>query len=77
MEITAVSDGTTLASDLVVACDGVRSPVRERVAPGHGQIVPMGYRVASYLYPDPELAEELGERMLMTDTVGRVGTAWS
>ena len=75
--LVELADGTTLASDLVVACDGVRSPVRERVAPGHGQIVPMGYRVASYLYPDPELAEELGERMLMTDTVGRVGWAYA
>lgn len=75
--VVELADGTTLASDLVVACDGVRSPVRERVAPGHGEIVPMGYRVASYLYPDPELAAELGERMLMTDTVGRVGWAYT
>ncbi len=75
--LVELADGTTLASDLVVACDGVRSPVRERVAPGHGEIVPMGYRVASYLYPDPELAAELGERMLMTDTVGRVGWAYT
>lgn len=75
--LVELADGTTLASDLVVACDGVRSPVRERVAPGHGEIVPMGYRVASYLYPDPELAGELGERMLMTDTVGRVGWVYA
>src|SRR5699024_5679685 len=47
------------------------------VGPGHGEIVPMGYRVASYLYDDPELAAELGERMLMTDTVGRVGWAYA
>ena len=69
--------GTVLESDLVVACDGVRSVARETVAPGHGGIVPMGYRVASYLYDDPELAAELGERMLMTDTVGRVGWAYA
>ncbi|MFD4007332.1 FAD-dependent oxidoreductase [Brachybacterium paraconglomeratum] len=75
--LVELADGTTLASDLVVACDGVRSPVRERIAPGHGEIVPMGYRVASYLYSDPELAGELGERMLMTDTVGRVGWAYA
>ena len=61
----------------MVACDGVRSPVREQVSPGHGAIVPMGYRVASYLYEDPELAAELGERMLMTDTVRRVGWAYA
>jgi 2-polyprenyl-6-methoxyphenol hydroxylase-like FAD-dependent oxidoreductase len=71
--VVELADGTSIESDLVVACDGVRSAVRERVAPGHGRIVPMGYRVASYLYPDPQLAEELGERMLMTDTVRRVG----
>ncbi|WP_263312117.1 FAD-dependent oxidoreductase [Brachybacterium atlanticum] len=75
--LVELADGTTLASDLVVACDGVRSPVRERIAPGHGEIVPIGYRVASYLYSDPELAGELGERMLMTDTVGRVGWAYA
>ncbi|WME22475.1 FAD-dependent oxidoreductase [Brachybacterium sp. GU-2] len=75
--LVELAEGTTLASDLVVACDGVRSPVRERIAPGHGEIVPMGYRVASYLYSDPELAGELGERMLMTDTVGRVGWAYA
>ncbi|MGO1423839.1 MAG: FAD-dependent monooxygenase [Brachybacterium sp.] len=72
-----LADGTLLASDLIVACDGVRSVARELVAPGHGPIVPMGYRVASYLYEDPELAAELGERMLMTDTVGRVGWAYA
>lgn len=75
--LVELADGTSIASDLVVACDGVRSPVREQVAPGHGEIVPMGYRVASYLFPDPELAEELGERMFMTDTVGRVGWAYA
>ncbi|ATG50826.1 2-polyprenyl-6-methoxyphenol hydroxylase [Brachybacterium vulturis] len=72
-----LADGNTLETDLIVACDGVRSVARELVAPGHGPIVPMGYRVASYLYDDPELAAELGERMLMTDTVGRVGWAYA
>ena len=72
-----LADGSTLDADLVVACDGVRSAVRELVAPGHGAIVPMGYRVASYLCEDPQLAAELGERMLMTDTVGRVGWAYA
>jgi 2-polyprenyl-6-methoxyphenol hydroxylase-like FAD-dependent oxidoreductase len=75
--VVELADGTSLTSDLIVACDGVRSPVRGTIAPGHGDIVPMGYRVASYLYPDPQLAEELGERMLMTDTVGRVGWAYA
>ncbi len=75
--LVELADGTRIESDLVVACDGVRSGVREQVAPGHGRIVPMGYRVASYLYQDPQLAEELGERMLMTDTVGRVGWAYA
>src|SRR5699024_3407662 len=62
-----------LDADLVVACDGVRSPFREHVAPGHGRIIPMGYRAASYLFEDPGFARELGERMLMTDTVQRTG----
>ena len=75
--VVELADGTTLDADLVVACDGVRSAARELVAPGHGEIVPMGYRVASYLYEDPVLAAELGERMLMTDTVGRVGWAYA
>lgn len=75
--VVELADGTAVESDLLVACDGVRSPVREQVSPGHGAIVPMGYRVASYLYEDPELAAELGERMLMTDTVRRVGWAYA
>lgn len=75
--VVELADGTTLESDLVVACDGVRSAVRGQIAPGHGGIVPMGYRVASYLYQDPQLAEELGDRMLMTDTVRRVGWAYA
>lgn len=75
--VVELADGTTVDSDLVVACDGVRSLAREQVSPGHGAIVPMGYRVASYLYEDPELAAELGERMLMTDTVRRVGWAYA
>src|SRR5699024_2224598 len=68
-----LADGTELDADLVVACDVVRSPFREHVAPGHGEIIPMGYRAASYLFEDPDLARELGERMLMTDTVQRTG----
>ena len=67
------ADGEVLESDLVVACDGVRSPIREHVAPGHGRILPMGYRAASYLFDDAQLAHELGQRMLMTDTIQRVG----
>src|SRR5699024_12359462 len=68
-----LADGTELDADLVVACDGVRSPFREHVAPGHGEIIPMGYRAASYLFEDPDLARELGERMPLTDTVQRTG----
>src|SRR5699024_10353640 len=75
--VVDLADGAALDSDLVVACDGVRSLAREQVSPGHGAIVPMGYRVASYLYEDPELAADLGERMLMTDTVRRVGWAYA
>lgn len=75
--VVELADGAALDSDLVVACDGVRSLAREQVSPGHGAIVPMGYRVASYLYEDPELAADLGERMLMTDTVRRVGWAYA
>ncbi|MGY5766443.1 FAD-dependent oxidoreductase [Brachybacterium sp. DNPG3] len=68
-----LAHGQTLRPDLVIACDGVRSPVREVVAPGHGAILPMGYRVASYLFEDADMASDLGDRMLMTDTVGRTG----
>ncbi|UVY85011.1 FAD-dependent monooxygenase [Brachybacterium sp. NBEC-018] len=71
--VVTLEDGSEIAADLVVACDGVRSAWREQVAPGHGGIVPMGYRVACYLVEGPALAAELGDRMLMTDTVGRVG----
>ncbi|RCS83193.1 FAD-dependent monooxygenase [Brachybacterium alimentarium] len=67
------AEGEVLELDLVVACDGVRSPLREHVAPGHGRILPMGYRAASYLFDDAQLAHELGQRMLMTDTIQRVG----
>lgn len=67
------AEGEVLESDLVVACDGVRSPLREHVAPGYGRILPMGYRAASYLFDDAQLAHELGQRMLMTDTIQRVG----
>ncbi|MFC7457655.1 FAD-dependent monooxygenase [Brachybacterium sp. GCM10030267] len=71
--VVETADGATLESDLVVACDGVRSPFREHVAPGHGEIVPMGYRAASYLLEAPELADELGNHALMTDTIQRIG----
>lgn len=72
--VVELADGGEIESDLVVACDGVRSVVREHVAPGHGAILPMGYRVASYLFEDAPLGAELGAHMLMTDTVRR--TAW-
>ena len=71
--VVTLDGGAEVTSDLVVACDGVRSPWREQVAPGHGGIVPMGYRAACFLLEDRDLAAELGDRMLMTDTVGRIG----
>lgn len=68
-----LADGTTRTADLVVACDGVRSRAREHVAPGHGRVIPMGYRAASYLFEDAELAAELGDWAMLTDTLGRTG----
>lgn len=68
-----LADGTTRTADLVVACDGVRSRAREHVAPGSGPVIPMGYRAASYLFEDPELAAELGDWAMLTDTLGRTG----
>src|SRR5699024_10637516 len=68
-----LADATTRTADLVVACDGVRSRAREHVAPGHGRVIPMGYRAASYLFEDPELVAELGDWAMLTDTLCRTG----
>lgn len=68
-----LADGEVLGADLVVGCDGVRSAVRAALLPQHAAVIPMGFRAASFLLEAPQLAAELGDWALMTDTVGRIG----
>lgn len=66
-----LAGGEELSADLVVGCDGVRSRVRAAVAPAHAEVVPMGYRASSFLFEDPEVATELGDWAMLTDSLER------
>ncbi|UQN28314.1 FAD-dependent monooxygenase [Brachybacterium kimchii] len=66
-----LESGEELIADLVVGCDGVRSRVRAAISPAHADVVPMGYRASSFLFEDPQIAAELGDWAMLTDSLER------
>ncbi|MVA74807.1 NAD(P)-binding protein [Auraticoccus sp. F435] len=66
-----LDDGTTLSGDLLLAADGLHSGVRRLVVGPEDDVVrPLGYTVAAFTCPAPELARRLGDEVHLTDTTG-------
>lgn len=67
-----LTDGTTVATDLLVGADGIHSQVR-RLVFGEEQpyVRHLGFHTAAWVFADPRIAAEVGDRFCLTDTVGR------
>ncbi|MGY2004980.1 FAD-dependent monooxygenase [Blastococcus sp. SYSU DS1024] len=68
----ALTDGTVLAADLLVGADGVHSAVRGMVFGPESQFLRyLGCHTAAYVFDDPQVRAQVGNRFAMTDSVDR------
>ncbi|MGH3098753.1 MAG: FAD-dependent monooxygenase [Streptosporangiales bacterium] len=67
-----LTDGTTLDADLLVGADGIHSTVRQLVFGDEARFLRyLGFHTAAYVFADPEIYAEVGNRFCLTDTAGR------
>ncbi|WUX65386.1 FAD-dependent monooxygenase (plasmid) [Streptomyces sp. NBC_01431] len=67
-----LTDGSTVEADLLVGADGIHSTVRGLVFGDEPRYVRhLGLSAAAFTIDDPGLHAELGDRFVVTDTVGR------
>lgn len=67
-----LTDGTVLNADLLVGADGIHSQVRAMLfGPEPRFIRYLGLHTAAYIFDDPHIRRQLGNRFSLTDTVDR------
>lgn len=67
-----LTDGRTVAADLLVGADGIHSTVRERVfGPEARFLRHLGFHTAAYTFTDPELHAQVAGQFSLTDTINR------
>ncbi|MDJ1134141.1 FAD-dependent monooxygenase [Streptomyces iconiensis] len=68
----ALTDGSTVAADLLVGADGIHSTVRALVFGEESHYVrQLGFHTAAFVFDDPVVREAVAGRFCLTDTVGR------
>lgn len=67
-----LSDGSAIDADLLVGADGIHSTVRQLVFGDEARFLRyLGFHTAAYVFADPEIYAEVGNRFCLTDTAGR------
>jgi 2-polyprenyl-6-methoxyphenol hydroxylase-like FAD-dependent oxidoreductase len=70
--LVELTDGTREHADLLVGADGIHSRIREiTFGPEPRFLRSLGFRTASYLFDDPDLRAELGDRFAVVAAPGR------
>ncbi|MFP5348038.1 MAG: FAD-dependent monooxygenase [Actinomycetes bacterium] len=66
-------NGAVLDADLLVGADGVHSTVRQMVFGDEAQFIRyLGFHTAAYVFEDPDLRRDIGNRFSLTDSVDRM-----
>ncbi|MFC5142380.1 FAD-dependent monooxygenase [Actinomycetospora rhizophila] len=66
-----LDDGAVLEGDLLVAADGLHSGVRRLVVGDEASLLrPLGFQTAAFTCAAPDLAQRLGDEVVLTDVVG-------
>lgn len=67
-----LTDGTVLDADLLVGADGIHSQVRAMLFGAESRFIRyLGLHTAAYIFDDPHVRQQLGNRFSLTDTVDR------
>lgn len=68
----ALSDGTAMDVDLLVGADGIHSSVRRMLFGNESRFFRyLGFHTAAYVFADPQVRQQVGNRFSLTDTVDR------
>ncbi|MEU5541501.1 FAD-dependent monooxygenase [Streptomyces sioyaensis] len=68
----ALTNGSTLAADLLVGADGIHSTVRSLAHGDEERYVRyLGFHTAAFVFDDPEVHSQVRDRFCLTDTLGR------
>ncbi|MFE0644927.1 FAD-dependent monooxygenase [Streptomyces sp. NPDC058877] len=67
-----LADGTVERADLLVGADGVHSTVRRLVFGDEADFLKYrGFHTTAYVFDDPEIFEQVRDRLCLTDTIDR------
>jgi 2-polyprenyl-6-methoxyphenol hydroxylase-like FAD-dependent oxidoreductase len=70
--LVTLDDGVQLEADLLVGADGVHSTVRRIVFGDESEFLHhLGFHTAAFIFDSPRIRADIGNRVVLTDTVGR------